>query len=437
MRLERRGQVVQPNAQANRRREEPADEAKPYRISKQQVYEAYLRVKANKGAPGIDDETIEAFENKLKDNLYRIWNRMSSGSYFPPAVKAVEIPKSDGKTRLLGIPTVADRIAQTVVKVQLEQVVEPKFHEDSYGYRPGKSAHQALATARKRCWKYNWVIDIDVRAFFDNLDHELTMKAVRHHTDLKWVNLYINRWLKAPLQTANGLQVRGKGTPQGGVVSPLIANIFMHHAFDDWMKRQHPDVPFERYADDLLAHCRSYEEARQVLESIRERLKACGLELHPDKTKIVYCKDDDRRGRHEHEKFDFLGYTFRPRRSKNRWGKLFVNFSPAVSGKAGKAIRAEIRSWHIGKRSDKTLNDLANMFNARVRGWINYYGAFYRSMLYPTLRHLEHDLVLWAKRKYKRLRRHHTRAIHWLGNIARREPNLFAHWKLGLKSPVA
>ncbi len=437
MRLEQRGRVMQPKAQANRRREEPADEAKPYRISKQQVYEAYLRVKANKGAPGIDDETIEAFESKLKANLYRIWNRMSSGSYFPPAVKAVEILKSDGKTRILGIPTVGDRIAQTVAKMQIEPIVEPKFHEDSYGYRPGKSAHQALATARKRCWKYNWVIDIDVRAFFDNLDHELTMKAVRHHTDLKWVILYIERWLKAPLQTADGLQARSKGTPQGGVVSPLIANIFMHHAFDDWMKRRHPNVPFERYADDLLAHCRSYDEATQVLEAIRERLKACGLELHPDKTKIVYCKDDDRRGRHEHEKFDFLGYTFRPRRSKNRWGKMFVNFSPAVSDKAGKAIRAEIRSWHIGKRSDKTLNDLANMFNVKVRGWINYYGAFYRSMLYPTLRQLEKDLVLWAKRKYKRLRRHHTRAIHWLGRIARREPKLFEHWKLGLTSPVA
>ena len=437
MRPERRGRVVQPSAQVNRQREEPACEAKPYCISKQQVYEAYLRVKANKGAAGIDGETIEAFESKLKDNLYRIWNRMSSGSYFPPAVKAVEIPKADGKTRLLGIPTVGDRVAQTVVKMQLEPVVEPKFHADSYGYRPGKSAHQALATARQRCWKYDWVIDIDIRAFFDNLDHELTMKAIRHHTDEKWVILYIERWLKAPLETADGLQARSRGTPQGGVVSPLVANIFMHHAFDDWMRRHHAGVPFERYADDLLAHCRSYEEASQVLESIRERMRACGLELHPDKTKIVYCKDGDRRGHHEHERFDFLGYTFRPRLSKNRWGKMFVNFSPAISDKAAKAIRAEIRSWHIGKRSDKRLSDLAHMFNATVRGWINYYGAFYRSMLYPTLRQLEDDLVLWAKRKYKRHRGHHLRAIHWLGQIARREPHLFEHWKLGLTSPVA
>jgi RNA-directed DNA polymerase len=437
MRLERRGRVVQPSTQANRQREELVDKAKPYRISKHQVYEAYRRVKANKGAAGIDGETIEAFEIKLKDNLYCIWNRMSSGSYFPPAVKAVEIPKADGKTRMLGIPTVGDRIAQTVVKMQLEPIVEPKFHDDSYGYRPGKSAHQALATARQRCWKYNWVIDLDVRAFFDNLDHELTMKAVRHHTDEKWVALYIDRWLKAPLQTAEGLQARSKGTPQGGVVSPLIANIFMHHAFDDWMRRHHASVPFERYADDLLVHCRSHEEAREVLEAIRERMRACGLELHPEKTKIAYCKDEDRRGRHDHERFDFLGYTFRPRLSKNRYGKTFVNFSPAISDKAAKAIRAEIRSWSIGKRSDKTLNDVANMFNATVRGWIGYYGAFYRSMLYPTLRQLERDLVLWAKRKYKRLRHHHIRAIHWLGEIARREPLLFEHWKLGLRSPVA
>jgi RNA-directed DNA polymerase len=401
------------------------------------VYEAYLRVKANKGAAGIDDETIEAFESKLKDNLYRIWNRMSSGSYFPPAVKAVEIPKADGTTRLLGIPTVADRIAQTVAKMQLEPVVEPKFHPDSYGYRPGKSAHQALATARQRCWKYDWVIDIDVRAFFDNLDHDLAMKAIRHHTAEKWVLLYVERWLKAPLQTADASQARAKGTPQGGVISPLIANIFMHHAFDDWMRRHHVDVPFERYADDLLAHCRTYAEAQQILEAIRERLRECGLELHPDKTKIVYCKDDDRRGHYEHERFDFLGYTFRPRLSKNRWGKMFVNFSPAISDRAAKRIRAEIRSWHIGKRSDKTLSDLANMFNANVRGWINYYGAFYRSMLYPIFRHLEHDLVLWAKRKYKRLRRHHRRAVHWLGKIALREPHLFEHWKFGLKPSVA
>jgi RNA-directed DNA polymerase len=423
--------------QVNRQREEPVGEAKPYCITKREVYEAYLQVKAKKGAAGIDNETIENFETRLKDNLYRIWNRMSSGSYFPRAVKAVEIPKSDGKTRLLGIPTVSDRIAQTVAKGRLEPIVDPKFHDDSYGYRPGKSAHQALETARRRCWKYDWVIDIDIRAFFDNLDHELTMKAVRYHTNEKWVILYVERWLKAPLQTANGLQDRGKGTPQGGVISPLLANIFMHHAFDDWMRRHHADVRFERYADDLLAHCRSLKEAERVLESIRERMRACGLELHPEKTKIVYCKDEDRRGHHEHEKFDFLGYTFRPRLSKNRWGKSFVNFSPAISDKAAKRIRTVIRSWHIGKRSDKTLRDLANMFNAKVRGWINYYGAFYRSMLYPTLRHLEHDLVLWAKRKYKRLRGHLTRAIHWLGQIARREPSLFEHWKLGIKSSVA
>jgi RNA-directed DNA polymerase len=437
MRLERRGRVMPPNLQVNRQRKEPAGKVKPYFISKQQVYQAYLRVKANKGSAGIDGQTLEAFEVNLKDNLYCIWNRMSSGSYFPSAVKAVEIPKSDGKTRLLGIPTVTDRIAQTVAKLQLEPVVEPKFHSDSYGYRPGKSAHQALATARKRCWKYNWVIDIDICSFFDNLDHDLTMKAVRHHTNEKWVCLFVERWLQASLQTAEELRTRSRGTPQGGVISPLIANIFMHHAFDDWMRRHHAGVPFERYADDVLAHCRSYAEAKRVLEAIRERMRVCGLELHPDKTKIVYCKDESRRNCHEHERFDFLGYTFRPRLSKNRWGKLFVNFSPAISDTATKKIRAEMRSWHIGKRSDKTLRDLANMFNGMVRGWINYYGAFYRSMLYSTFRLLEHDLVLWAKRKYKRLRGHYRRAVRWLGKIAEREPQLFEHWKFGLKSRAA
>lgn len=413
------------------------DKSKPFCISKKLVVEAYQPVKANKGTCGVDEETIEEFEADLKNNLYRIWNRMSSGTYFPPPVRTVLIPKKDGGKRKLGIPTVADRIAQTVVKMTLESIVEPKFHPDSYGYRPKKSALDAVGVARKRCWRYDWVIDLDIEGFFDNLNHDLIMKAVRHHTDSKWILLYVERWLKAAVQQEDGTLVRrASGTPQGGVISPLLANLFMHHAFDDWMRRQHPQVPFERYADDALAHCVSLQEAERMLEAIRVRMQECGLKLQPKKTRIVYCKDADRPGSHTHEQFDFLGFTFRPRLSKNKWGKHFVNFSPAISNRAANEIRAEIRQWRIHSRSDKSLTDLARMFNAKVQGWVNYYGRYYKSAMYPFLRNIERFLIRWAMRKYKRLKRHKTRAVHWLGRVATREPNLFVHWRLGLKSPV-
>jgi len=413
------------------------DKTKPFCISKKSVMAAWERVKANKGAFGVDEESIEDFELNLKSNLYKLWNRMSSGTYFPPPVRAVEIPKSDGQTRLLGIPTVSDRVAQTVAKLYLEPLVEPTFHEDSYGYRPGKSALDAVGTARKRCWRQDWCIDLDIKGFFDNLDHELMMKAIKFHTDEKWIHLYIERWLKASLQREDGeLIKREKGTPQGGVVSPLLANIFMHYAFDKWMKRRFPEVKFERFADDILAHCSSLKQAERVLEEIRIRLKECGLELHPEKTKIVYCKDVDRKGSYEHERFDFLGYTFRPRLSKNKMGKCFVNFTPAVSQRAANRIRKEIRSWKIHLRSDKNIDDLARMFNAYVQGWVNYYGRYYKSAMYPFLRNIEGYLIRWVMRKYKRFQGHKQRARKWLGCVRKREPRLFVHWRLGLGSPV-
>jgi RNA-directed DNA polymerase len=412
--------------------------AKPFCIPKQEVWRAYERVKANKGAAGVDDESLEDFERNLKDNLYKIWNRMSSGSYFPPPVRTVMIPKAKGGQRPLGIPTVSDRIAQTVVKMHLEPQVEPSFHRDSYAYRPGKSALDAVATARQRCWRYSWILDLDVCGFFDNLDHELVLKAVRHFTACRWVLLYIERWLTAPAQQPDGpLVARDKGSPQGGVVSPLLANIFMHFAFDMWMARAHPGVPFERYADDVIAHCRTEAAAKDLWRSIAQRLADCGLELHPQKTKIVYCKDDDRRGNSTHEKFTFLGYEFRPRRSKNRRGKYFVNFSPAVSNEAAKAMRQAMRRWRLHLRSDKAIDDLARMFNPVLRGWIQYYGRFYRSALYSVFRHLNQLLRWWAMRKYKRFRGHRRRAEHWLGRLAQREPNLFAHWRLLGLRPTA
>jgi len=406
-------------------------EAKPFNISKRQVWEAYKVVKANDGAAGVDGQTIEAFDKDLANNLFKLWNRMSSGSYFPQPVRRVEIPKSDGGSRPLGIPSISDRIAQTVVKQILEPELEIHFHPDSYGYRPGKSAKDAVGAARQRCWRYDWVLDLDIKGFFDNIDHDLLMRAVRKHTDCKWVILYIERWLKAPVQMADGtLCDRERGTPQGGVASPILANLFLHYAFDMWMRKNCPHIAFERYADDVVCHCTSEGQAKWLKAAIEKRLAECRLELHPEKTKIVYCKDDDRRESYFNEQFDFLGYTFRPRRSKNRHGKYFVNFSPAVSNKATKSLRETIREWRLHLRSDKSLEDLAGMFNPVLRGWINYFKSYYMSAMYPTLRHFDCILARWAMRKYKRLRGHKRRAQQWVARIAGKEPKLFAHWQL-------
>jgi len=410
-------------------------EAKPFSIPKQLVWEAYRRVKANRGAAGVDGESLKAFEKDLKNNLYKVWNRMSSGSYIPPPVRLVEIPKDNGGIRPLGIPTVADRVAQTVVKMVLEPMVEPKFHPDSYGYRPGRSAIDAVGMARKRCWRADWVIDLDIKGFFDSISHELVERAVAHHTDLQWVRLYVARWLRAPVQRPDGAMVeRTKGTPQGGVISPLLANLFLHYVFDIWLQRKYPSIQFERYADDAIVHCGSEREARKVLEAIRGRFEQCKLELHPTKTRIVYCKDDDRPGTAEHIKFDFLGYTFQPRRAKNRWGKFFVSFLPAMSTKAAKAVRETIREWRMAStRNNQCLEDLARLTNPVVRGWMNYYGRFYRSKCAQVLRHLNEALAAWVRRKYKQYRNRERSSMHWLGRIARRDPKLFVLWELGVQ----
>jgi RNA-directed DNA polymerase len=414
---------------------EPKQQDKPFQISKWVVWEAFQRVKANKGAAGVDEQSIAEFEADRDRSLYKIWNRLSSGSYFPPPVKAVEIPKAGGKgVRVLGVPTVADRVAQTVVRLYLEPKVEPVFHPDSYGYRPGKSALDAVGACRQRCWRADWVVDLDIRAFFDTVPWDLVLKAVAHHTDQAWILLYVQRWLQAPLQRQDGtLVARDRGTPQGSAISPLLANLFMHYAFDAWMVREFPAVRFERYCDDAVVHCGSERQARFVRDAIADRLAQVGLELHPSKTRIVYCKDEDRKGSAEHTKFTFLGYEFRPRLAKNRHGKHFVSFLPAVSPDAMKAMGAEIRSWHLAKRSDKSLGDLARMFNSIVQGWINYYGRFYKSRLLYFLRRLNNQLVRWAGRKYKRLNRRERRGMAWLGEIARRSPRLFAHWRLGAR----
>ena len=415
---------------------EPKPLDKPFVISKRIVWEAYQRVKANDGAAGVDRQSIEEFERNLKGNLYKLWNRMSSGSYFPAPVRAVEIPKRHGQggIRVLGVPTVTDRIAQTVVRLYLEPKVEPLFHPDSYGYRPGRSAVQAVGVCRERCWKRDWVIDLDIRAFFDSVSHELVQRAVRRHTDERWILLYVERWLKAPLQQEDGTLVqRDRGTPQGSSISPLLANLFLHYAFDQWMRKEFPTLQFERYCDDIVVHCTTEKQARFVRDAITGRLAQCGLEVHPDKTRLVYCKDARRGGRYACQRFDFLGYTFRPRSAKGTAGKRFVSFQPAVSGEALKEMGRELRSWRLHRRSAGTLDDLAEQANRVVQGWINYYGRFYRSELYPLLRRINGYLVRWAKKKYKRLRRSYPRARQWLVRVARREPQLFAHWRLGVR----
>ena len=408
---------------------------KPFQISKQWVWQAWLQVKGNAGSAGIDNETIKLFEGNLKKNLYKLWNRMSSGSYFPPPVKGVPIPKKSGGQRLLGIPTVSDRIAQTVVRMIMEPDLEKIFLPDSYGYRPNKSAHDAIEVTRTRCWKYDWVLEFDIKGLFDNIDHDLLMKAVRKHTDNIWAILYIERWLKVPMELSSGeIKLRERGTPQGGCISPLLANIFMHYAFDIWMKKKHPQNPWCRYADDGLVHCKTLKETEGMKTALDQRLKECGLEMHPEKTRIVYCKDNNRDKEHIETQFTFLGFEFKRRQAKNsKTGQKFDSFLPAISTQAFKAIKKVIkREWSLPTKVHMNLDGIAKEINPQIRGWINYYGKYYGSSLGKLKRHIDGTLMRWVRRKHKKLaQRRMRRSYEWLEQIKSKVPKLFVHWYMG------
>lgn len=404
-------------------------------ISKRMVYNSYLKVTAKDGSAGIDKQSIEAFNENMSANLYKIWNRMTSGSYFPPPVRTVFIPKKQGGTRALGIPTVSDRIAQGVVKDYIEPSVEQIFHPSSFGYRPGRSAHDAIKQCQDNCIKYAWVIDVDIKGFFDNINHDLMLELLQQYTQEKWVLMYAERWLKAGVEQEDGsIEARTKGTPQGGVISPLFANIYLHHALDKWMEEMQPQNPFERYADDIVIHCRSKEEAERLLEELKARMEQYKLELHPDKTKIVYCKNYMRNEKHENNSFTFLSYSFQPRTIKDKFGRKrrLVVFNAAISQKAKTSIREKLRGVLRTQWSNQTLQWFADQLNPKIRGWINYYAKFNGHIAYNVFYYLNELIRRWIKNTYK------IRGKAWLYDKYRQvqasNSKLFYHWQLGIKA---
>ena len=411
-------------------------EIKPFNIPKRIVFEAFKRVKANRGGYGVDAQSIADFEQNLSNNLYKLWNRLSSGSYFPSAVRPVEIPKKKGGIRVLGIPTVTDRIAQMVVKTSFEEKVEKHFLADSYGYRPGKSAHDALEVTVKRCWKMDWVLEFDIKGLFDNINHELLLKAVHKHTQCPWELLYIKRWLTVPLQKAKGTLSRESGVPQGGVISPILANLFLHYAFDQWMKRYFPNNPWCRYADDGIIHCRIRKQAEYIKRCLQKRFRECYLEIHPEKTKIAYCKDSNRKMNEENIQFTFLGYTFKPRKAKSRTGTVFTSFLPAISKESKEGIRQKVRSWRLLWMTNQLITDIAEKYNPVIRGWLNYYGKYGKKELTRVLEHINLHLSFWVRRKYRRYKGKLKEAIRYLRRIAIHSSHLFEHWKVGIMPAI-
>lgn len=409
------------------------EKTKSLPISKEMVWAAYLQVKRKGKSAGVDELSMSEYDMQRHKHLYKVWNRLASGSYYPPPVLQVEIPKKNGTTRKLGIPTISDRVAQRVVRNQIEGRLESIFHPRSYGYRPNRSAHQALAQVRENCRKYDWVIDLDIKNFFDDIDHPKLLKALSRHVDEKWVLLYIERWLKAPLQLQSGRLVeRTKGTPQGGVISPLLANLFLHYALDVWFGKEHLEVDFVRYADDMVINCSTESQAEHILKRIKTRLEDCGLTLHPEKTKIVYCKDYRRQRHYRSVKFDFLGYSFQPRTTKSkRTGKLFLGFDCALSIQSRSRIFEQIRKMKIPRMQCRSIVGIAHHLNPKLRGWIRYFGRYRGYSLSKVFYILRIKLVRWARYRYKRYRNNLTAAYQWLDRVRSQFPNLFYHWQLG------
>ena len=436
MGVERRVGIIQleiPLTTSKKGRRTNSVSAKGIPITRSMVWRAYKKVRSNKGSSGVDGESLKSFRKHQDDNLYKLWNRLTSGSYFPKAVKEVSIPKKDGKMRKLGIPTVEDRIAQQVVKDYLESRFEKEFQENSYGYRPLRSAHEALEQVRQNVRKFDWVIDMDIKGFFDEVSHELLMKALERHVDERWVKMYIKRWLESPIETETKELVyrTGKGTPQGGVISPLLANLFLHYVFDKWLSKEYPKLMFVRYADDIIVHCTSQSEAEDVLKSIKSRMAECQLQLHEKKTKIVFCKKYKKRSGHKTVKFDFLGFSFQPRPTGLKNGLMFLGYDCAISQSSKSKILGDIRSTDFQRWSNRSVEEIAEFFEKKIIGWINYYGKFRKHALYPLFRYFDRRLIDWARRRYKRFNRSFTQACKWYYRFKRKNPELFAHWRMG------
>lgn len=402
-------------------------------ITFKMVVDSYGKVRKGGEATGIDGESWETFDKNVEKNLYVIWNRLASGSYHPSAVREVEIPKKDGRKRKLGIPTLRDRIAQGVVKEYMEKKIDQHFHENSYGYRPLKSSHQAIKQVRENCLQNDWVIDMDIEKFFDEIDHELLMKAVEAMTEEKWVSMYVRRWLEMKIENSKGEQLDrgGKGTPQGGVISPLLANLFLHVALDKWLEQNHSEVKFVRYADDMIIHCASKEQAEQILQAIRERLSEVKLKLNEKKTQIVYCQDYRRTAKHERVKFEFLGFSYQPRACKSHYGerKSFTAHTAEISNENQQKIRETINTLIYWKNTTVEMKEIAQKLNPCLRGWINYFGLYGKRRLREALQSLEYRLIKWIQAKYKI--KSVRKAIILLSEQKKSKPKMFYHWQAG------